>query len=305
MRNKMARRPRLSGEEVFHHIYAWGNNWQAIFLVDKDYQQYLCLLEKYSNEYRVDIIAYALMWSHVHLFAFDRHGQVSQFMNSLHGEYAQYFNRIRGGVGHVFGERFNNKIVQANEYGLWLSRYIHRQAVEAGLVADPEEYPWTSYHIYLGKKPTGFLKPAAVLTQFGEGQERRCEYEKFVRGSDNGPVDWNARSIEVVGNECFQRGVRGRIDRKDQMNLTEKQIYEIIMEHFGVKPHLLSTPIGYKEKRLRRKILAYLVEDVGLKPQLVRRLLRISHMTMHRALSKNGMNGMPVPGSPGSPRSER
>ena len=51
---------------------------------------------------------------------------------------------------HVFGNRFKNKVVDANSYGLWLSQYIHRQVVEAGLVSNPENYEWTSYHTYIG-----------------------------------------------------------------------------------------------------------------------------------------------------------
>ena len=290
----MARRPRLSGEDTYHHIYAWGNNRHAIFCIDRDYQQYLCLLERYCGEYRIEMIAYALLQTHVHLFLYDQIRKVSQFMNSLHGEYAQYFNRVTGSVGHVFGERFNNKIVQANEYGLWLSRYIHRQAVEAGIVTDAKAYPWTSYHYYLGEKPAGFLNPTVVLAQFGDSPENRRNYVEFVNGSNNGPVDWDARS-PVVGSENFQRRMRERSGRKEQKNLTEKQVHELIMEHFDVNPQLLSTPSGLNEKRLRRKVLAYLVEEVGLSQIEVRRLFRISHMTMCRAMSQSGRNGMPVP----------
>ena len=110
----MARRPRLFGEELYHHIYAWGNNQQAIFVTDKHYERYINFLGRYSRDNQIDMIAYALMQSHVHLFVYDRLGKISLFMNELHGEYAQYFNHVTGRVGHVFGERFNNKVVQAN-----------------------------------------------------------------------------------------------------------------------------------------------------------------------------------------------
>jgi REP element-mobilizing transposase RayT len=292
---KMARRPRLFGEKLYHHIYAWGNNRQAIFITDQHYARYLDFLEKYSKDYRVDVIAYALMQTHTHLFVYDLHGKVSQFMNSLHGEYAQYFNYVTGRVGHVFGERFNNKIVQANVYGLWLSRYIHRQAVEAGIVADPRHYPRTSYHIYLGEVLSGFVKPDVVLEQFGDEQGRGKRYEAFILDTENGPIDWEVKSVAVVGDEEFQRELHECETPVGKEDISDKQIYELVTTHFKINPRLLYAPHGWEEKRLRTKIIARLVEEVGLKPLRVARLCRISPCTVHRVLNKKAKNVMPVP----------
>ncbi len=86
--------------------------------------------------------------------------------------------------GHVFGERFNNKIVQPNNYGLWLSRYIPRQPVEAGLVSNPADYPWTSYRQYIGLEPIEFIKLRIILTQFANkiynAKKMIKSYEEFV-----------------------------------------------------------------------------------------------------------------------------
>ena len=291
----MARRPRLFGKEIYHHIYAWGNNRQAIFVTHRHYARYLDFLEKYSKDYQVDIVAYAMMQTHIHLFVYDLLGRVSEFMNSLHGEYAQYINRMTGRVGHVFGERFNNKIVQVNEYGLWLSRYIHRQAVEANLVTDPRNYPWTSYQIYLGEAPLRFLRPDVILKQFGNGRERINRYREFVLGTANGPIDWDMRSAVVVGDDEFKQELRGREIPKGQAELSDKEILGFITMRFKIKPRLLFTPNGWDEKRLRSKIIKCLVEEVGLKPSRVAQLCNISHITVYRALQKNVKNVMPVP----------
>ena len=291
----MARRPRLFGEKLYHHIYAWGNNRQAIFVTDQHYERYRTFLETYSKDYRIDIIAYALMQSHTHLFVYDRLGQVSQFMNSLHGEYAQYYNRVTGQVGHVFGERFNNKVVQVNIYGLWLSRYIHRQAVEAGLVSNPKDYPWSSYSAYLRDTPLGFLKPGVILEQFGTGQDSIRHYEEFVLGIEHGPIDSEIKSLIVIGDEAFKQEVRERETVEDKDDLDDREIFELIAARFKVKPRLLLAPHGWEEKHLRCKIITCLVEEVGLKPVQVARLCRISRMTVQRALNKKVQKVMPVP----------
>jgi len=282
----MARRPRLSGERLYHHIYAWGNNRQAIFLNHQHYATYLDYLRKYSNDYRVDIIAYALMQTHIHLFVYDLRGRVSDFMNSLHGEYAQYFNRMTGGVGHVFGERFNNKVVQANEYGLWLSRYIHRQAVEAGLVRDPKDYPWTSYHGYLGETSVGFLKPEIILSQFGNDKQCFIRYKEFVEGTENGPVAWDSKSVIVVGDEEFKQGIRECEAAGSHEDPSDEEILVLIASRFKVKPELLITPHGWEEKRLRRMLIRYLVDEIGLKPARIAQLCHISRMAVQKAFLK-------------------
>jgi REP element-mobilizing transposase RayT len=274
----------MFGEELYHHIYAWGNNRQAIFIVDQHYERYLHFLEKYSALNQVDIIAYGLMQTHIHLFVYDLLGKVSSFINSLHGEYAQYFNRVTGRIGHVFGERFNNKIVQANDYGLWLSRYIHRQAVDAGLVTDPIYYPWTSYHKYLGVEPEGFVEPDVILEQFGVGCERIRNYVEFVIGAQGSPVDWSMKSSIVVGDEKFQQDVRMKRVFRSERSPDNESVFCLVAERFHVGREFLSNAHGLEQRRLRRKIVRFLVEEVGLKRAFVARLCHLTCMAVQKIL---------------------
>jgi len=94
----MPRKSRLKGKRLYHHIYAWGNDRHPVFKADEHYVKYLDYLGYYSLHYQIEVIAYALMVWHVHLFLFDVADRVSEFMKSLHGEYAQYFNRRDGRV---------------------------------------------------------------------------------------------------------------------------------------------------------------------------------------------------------------
>ena len=166
----MSWKTRICGGELYHHIYAWGNDRHPVFKDHYHYVHYLQLLKKYSREYRIDIIAYALMQWHVHFFIYDQDNNISIFMHHLHGDYAQFYNRETHRVGHVFGERFQNKIVLVNEHGTWLSRYINRQAVAAKIVSDPKDYPWTSYRIYVGLEKNEFLKHDVIIKQYGDGK---------------------------------------------------------------------------------------------------------------------------------------
>jgi len=193
---------------------------------------------------------------------------------------------LTGRVGHVFGERFNNKVVQPNKYGLWLSRYIHLQAVEAGIVIDPRDHPWSSYRAYLREVPVGFLKPEVILEQFGTGQESVLRYREFVLGIDHGPIDWDVKSAIVIGDEKYREDVHERKPLVDQKNLSDKEIFELVVARFKIEPRLLVTPHGWEEKRLRHKLVRYLIDEVGLAPVRIMRLCHISRMAVQKALMK-------------------
>ena len=281
----MPRQPRLKGKDLYHHIYAWGNNRNAIFKDAKHYNQYLNFLKNNASYYKIKVIAYALMKWHVHLFLFDPYGKVSEFMKCLHGDYAKFFNRILNRVGHVFGERFNNRVVQLNNYGLWLSRYIHRQPLEAGLVKDPKDYPWTSYRVYIGLAPKGFLAPEVILNQFGHGDDAYQRYQNFVLGVDVGPVDWDESADLITGDKKFVKGIRGLINDKDDEEFNE-DLLEVLSKRLKVKSDLLLNPTGRAMRRLRHKAFIILQKKYGLSATQIARIFKVSTMAVVKVLKK-------------------
>jgi REP element-mobilizing transposase RayT len=252
---------RERGEELYHHVYAWGNNRHPVFKDSSHYREYLSLLESISQEKTIDIIAYALMEWHVHLFIYDLKNTIADFMMSLHGEYAQFFNRVCQQTGHVFGERYNNKIVANSVYGTWLSRYIHRQAVEAGITDDPTSYLWTSYNRYLNKEQHGFVKCPIIMESFGPEKDRIPQYINFVMGNDEGPVDWGHRILKIRSREYFIRA---------------------LAEEFAVETTVLTAPRGWQEKTLRRKAAMLLKTKYGLSINETARILGITPGTISK-----------------------
>jgi putative transposase len=257
--------PRICGEHVYHHIYARGNDHHPVFKSVEHYRKYLILLEKYALCFDVEIIAYAMMESHVHLFIYDKHKNISLFMMNLHGHYARYYNKINERVGHVFGERFNNKVLQPNVYGKWLSRYIHRQAVEAGIVEDPADYPWSSYRKYTGLETRDFVKSDVILEQFGEGEDRLREYRAFVLSVNEGPVDWSKRRFVLL-------------EGNDLVNFAGQQM--------NVDASVLVDPVGSKERRLRHEAIRMLHEQHGIRASLLAHAFRLTRGALTRILTK-------------------
>jgi len=282
----MVFRPRISGAGLYHHIYAWGNERRPIFKAEKHYEQYLRLLGKCSADFKIDIIAYALMMWHIHLFIYDVNNRLSQFMLHLHGDYARFYNRDTKRVGHVFGERFNNRIVQPNNYGLWLSRYIHRQAVEAGLVSDPKDYPWTSYRVYLGLSKKNFVKPEIILSQFAGDNRAHLRYQEFVISEKDEPVDWRKTSPVIIGDDEFVKKIGGSEDIEGGEELNKGCIMEVVRKELQVDERLLLNPLGIEERRLRHKVFKILARQYRFSRSEIAHAFNISVMAVSKALKK-------------------
>jgi putative transposase len=62
--------------------------------------------------------------------------------------YWHHYRRRYDLVGHLFQNRFKSPAVEAEGYLLSCGRYIERNPVEAGLVAPPWEYQWSSCRAY-------------------------------------------------------------------------------------------------------------------------------------------------------------
>ena len=254
---------RARGQNLYHHIYAWGNDRHPVFKESKHYQKYLLLLGKYSKTFDIDIIAYALMEWHVHLFIYDKLDTISDFVMKLHGDYARYFNKTANRVGHVFGERFNNKIVNANVYGLWLSRYIHRQAVDAGLVQSPVDYQWSSYRAYLGLEKSKFLKTDIILNQFGNQKNMRHRYEEFVLSDNDGPADWDKRTFTLH---------------------TGEDLIEFICRELDIDLSILFHPEGARERMIRHEAIRTLATKYGYRGSQIARTLKLSRAAIAKIL---------------------
>jgi hypothetical protein len=66
-----------------------------------------------------------------------------------------------------------------NEYLLHLSRYIHLNPVQAGLVQHPENWVYSSYKDYLGLHKSPWLHPDIVLYQFNSPEDYRVFVEDY------------------------------------------------------------------------------------------------------------------------------
>jgi len=92
-----------------------------------------------------------------------------------------------------------------------VSRYIHRNPVEAKLVERPQDYRWSSYGAYVGRGRVRRLTTATVLEQLGAKQREQIRrYREYVESIPaEGVKDEAPPTIKqvIIGDEEFAEQV--------------------------------------------------------------------------------------------------
>jgi len=74
------------------------------------------------------------MTNHVHLQLQTTNFHIKLIMKEMHSRYAIYFNKKYHYDGHVFQGRYGAELIETDQYFLEVSRYIHRNPLEAKMV---------------------------------------------------------------------------------------------------------------------------------------------------------------------------
>jgi putative transposase len=102
-----------------------------------------------------DLHAFALMPNHVHVLC-TPNIPLGQIMQRVKGGTARLANQVLGSTGKSFwqDESYDHYVRNSNEFGR-IQRYIELNPVRAGLVATPEEYPYSSAALGRGLSERG------------------------------------------------------------------------------------------------------------------------------------------------------
>jgi putative transposase len=184
----MPRQPRAELEGGIHHVWSRGAVKQTIFVNDDDRERYLWRLERVVQYMSWRCLAYCLMGNHMHLLVETPKANLGTGMQRLHGPYAQAFNRRHEKAGHVYGARFDSKLMK-NDVHLWVTtNYIVQNPVEAGLCREPDQWPWSSHtHLVAGTSPH-WLASGRLISFFGSmGGDSRERYLDYIAAGTSLP----------------------------------------------------------------------------------------------------------------------
>jgi REP element-mobilizing transposase RayT len=210
----MARPLRIEYPGAFYHITSRGNERKNIFKNEYDFKKFLEYLEAANKRYRAVIHSYCLMSNHYHLLIETPLGNLSQIVRHINGSYTTYFNTKRQRAGHLFQGRYKAILIEADEYAGELSRYIHLNPVRAGIANNPEEYRWSSYQNYIGKKSDKWLTTDFILGYFGgKGSTAFKKYGSFVKSLINREYDSPLKdtvSSTILGGADFIKEIKDK-----------------------------------------------------------------------------------------------
>jgi putative transposase len=222
----MARQLRIEFPGANYHIFSRGNQKQPIFLSDDDRHYFLKILRDTHDKFGITYHAYCLMPNHYHLGASTPRVGLAKAMHFTNTAYAVYINRKHNRCGHLFQGRYRSVLVEAGSYMLGLSRYIHLNPVRAGLVASPDQYPWSSFPEYAGiRRPYPWLDMTPVLGRLDADRGPLQEaYMSYVRsGIEAGAPSgyYESKSSGILGGEEFidvirRNQIKGMADVHDR-----------------------------------------------------------------------------------------
>jgi putative transposase len=183
----MARLPRLTLPGYPHHVIQRGNNRQAIFATAADYRSLLELLEAQAKKYEVAVHAYVLMSNHFHLLATPQTADgLPKMMQAVGRSYVRYFNATQKRTGTLWEGRYKSTLIQSDRYLLACMAYIDLNPVRAGLVAQPQDYPWSSHLHYRGVRSDRLITPHALYWELGNTPfAREAAYAEMVQSGIN------------------------------------------------------------------------------------------------------------------------
>ena len=216
----MPRRARISLSGVPHHIIQRGNNRDACFYSDQDYQFYLDWLKEYGEISRCQVHAYVLMTNHVHLLVTPQtESGVGMLMRRLGQRYVQYINRTYRRSGTLWEGRFKSCITREEDYVLGCYRYIELNPVRAGMVSHPAEYRWSSYRINAQGESSDLVMPQIIYQQIaGNRESRLAGYRDLFRYHlDPGLVDEIREATNgnyALGSDRFKSQIESAIGRR-------------------------------------------------------------------------------------------
>ena len=216
----MPRKPRMYLPGVPCHVIQRGNNREATFFAQHDYQFYLECLHDATQRYEVKVHAYVLMTNHVHILMTPaRSESISLTMQSIGRRYVQYINKRYRRTGTLWEGRHKASVVDAENYLLACSRYIELNPVSANMVRRPAKYPWTSYRCNAHGESCALISPHETYCRLGtDSISRQQAYAAlFVQPLDQIDVDTIRTAAHFsmpTGDNRFKHQIEQALNRK-------------------------------------------------------------------------------------------
>ncbi len=174
--------------ENIYHIYNRGNNKQKIFFNRENYLFFLKKIREHLKPH-LKFISYCLMPNHFHFLALTPYEfnaeKFSDKFKTLLSSYTRAINIKEKRTGSLFQQNSKAKCLTDSDpkgskdnYGLICFKYIHQNPLKAGLVRKIEDWEFSSFNEYIGKR-VGTLCKKELAFSLLELPTNISEFYKF------------------------------------------------------------------------------------------------------------------------------
>jgi putative transposase len=215
----MPRTARIVVKGYPHHIIQRGHNRQVVFASDEDYRYYLDNLCEWKEKLGCKVYAYCLMTNHLIVDPGEDGENLARLMKRVAGRQTRYLNKLEKRTGSLWEGRFKSSIISTDEYLLACCRYVELNPVRAGIVADPEDYRWSSYGSKIGNKKEAWLDFDPCYTGLADSPKKRAKrYMEWVKGMiPEGEWELIRQSLQrgqLTGSERFVEEIEHKIEKR-------------------------------------------------------------------------------------------
>jgi len=206
----MPRPQRIEFENAFYHVMNRGRASQAIFHGEAYYKAFIDCLAEAHQQFDSVLHSYCLLGNQYHLLIETPNANLARIMRHINGVYTQRHNRLKETDGPLFRGRYKAILVDADNYLLPLSCYVHRHPIDIKrpLVKQLEDYPWSSYRAYIGlDKSPSWLEREVTYNMLGKRQ-KYVGYKAYVNqgvGEDIQRLYNRGNHPSVIADDAFRQ----------------------------------------------------------------------------------------------------
>ena len=164
-----------------YHIYNQGNNRERIFYSRENNIHFLRKLRKVVLPY-CEVLAYCFMPNHFHFLIYTTKESVQEVQvgnlkatalsngfRTLLSSYTLAINKQEGQSGSLLRQRTKTKLIEGDSSTCF--HYIHQNPLRAGLVGKMEDWEFSSFADYAGKRNGSLCNQALAYQLVGVSQE--------------------------------------------------------------------------------------------------------------------------------------
>lgn len=252
----MPRKARCRNFTNFSHIIVQGIERKYIFVEDYFKKLYLNLIEKNLKDTNIEILAYCIMDNHVHILLYlENLEELKIFMKKINTSFAMKYNKIHNRVGYVFRDRYYLQPIVSETQLYNCLVYIHKNPINAKIVASYNEYEYSSYQEFYDKQ--------VLITNKGK---------KLIFGSDKNYI----KVYEKIHADRIINDIRDVQEYKD---------YDITIKKF-LKIYEKNIEEIKNDRELFQKLLVILKLECGLSLRKMEAIFDIGKDTLSKIMKK-------------------